>query len=316
METTSASVPFPIRMELGHLRAFVAVAQVGHLTRAAETLHLSQPAVSGQIKALEEDLGVTLFERSSSGMTLTPSGRLLLQDAEQIIGAVQRLRNTAQELHGQPTGTLRLGTVLDPAFLRVGHLLALAFERYPQIELELHQVLSGDALISVRNGELDASFYFGARPEPPLEAVAVREMSYRVAMPAAWAKELTAASFATIAERPWIITPERSSHRLLVMDLFRDHSALPDRTIEADNESVITNLIESGVGMSLVREEIALASASQKRSAIWHGTTIKTRLWLISQSARAGEPLLVALLDVLDEVWSDMRRRDGDGEVK
>src|SRR5438128_764901 len=194
-------------------------------------MQLSQPAVHEQIKALEEDLGVTLFERSSSGMSLTPSGRHLLQDAEQIIGAVQHLRNTAQELRGQPTGTLRLGTVLDPAFLRVGELLALAFERYPQIELELHQVLSGDALIGVRNGELDASFYFGAKPEVPFEAVALREMSYRLAMPPAWGKELATAPFETIAERPWIITPERSSHRQLVMDLFRDRSALPDRTI-------------------------------------------------------------------------------------
>ncbi|HVR94792.1 MAG TPA: LysR family transcriptional regulator, partial [Casimicrobiaceae bacterium] len=68
-------------MELNHLQSFIAVARLGHLTRAAETLHLSQPALSGQIKALEENLGVTLFERSSSGMSLTTSGRLLLEDA-------------------------------------------------------------------------------------------------------------------------------------------------------------------------------------------------------------------------------------------
>ena len=78
-------------MDLNHLRSFVAVAQFGHLTRAAEAQHLSQPALSSHIKTLEEQFGVTLFERSSSGMTLTPSGRLLLAEAEQIIAAVARL---------------------------------------------------------------------------------------------------------------------------------------------------------------------------------------------------------------------------------
>ena len=232
-------------MELNHLRSFVAVAKLGHLTRAAETLHLSQPALSGQIKALEEHLGVTLFERLPSGMALTPSGRQLLPEAEQIIGAVQQLKNAAQGLRGQPTGTLKLGTVLDPAFLRVGELLARTLERYPQIELQLHQVVSSDALAKVRSGELDASFYFGPSPEPELRCVALREITYRVALPIAWADDLVTASWETVAQRPWILTPELSSHRQLVLELFRDRGGLPERTIEADNESVITNLIES-----------------------------------------------------------------------
>ena len=101
-------------VDLNQLRSFVTVAQFGHLTRAAETLHLSQPALSGHIKALEEQFGVTLFERSSTGMTLTPSGRRLLTEATQIIDAVQHLQHSAQELRGEPTGNLKLGTVLEP----------------------------------------------------------------------------------------------------------------------------------------------------------------------------------------------------------
>ncbi|HWZ71514.1 MAG TPA: LysR family transcriptional regulator, partial [Casimicrobiaceae bacterium] len=139
-------------MELNHLQSFIAVAKLGHLTRAAETLHLSQPALSGQIKALEENLGVTLFERSSSGMSLTTSGRRLLEDAQRVIEAVQQLNHAAQRLRGLTTGTIKIGTVLDPSILQVGELLSLAFERHPQLELELHQVLSSEALVGVRNG--------------------------------------------------------------------------------------------------------------------------------------------------------------------
>jgi DNA-binding transcriptional LysR family regulator len=248
-------------MELNHLQSFIAVAKLGHLTRAAETLHLSQPALSGQIKALEENLGVTLFERSSSGMSLTTSGRRLLEDAQRVIEAVQQLNHAAQRLRGLTTGTIKIGTVLDPSILQVGELLSLAFERHPQLELELHQVLSSDALVGVRNGTLDASFYFGHRPEADLDAVALREIIYRVAIPIAWADELMSAPWEVVAERPWIITPEHSSHRALVMELFHDRSALPARLIEADNEPVIINLVESQVGVSLVREELASASS-------------------------------------------------------
>ncbi|HET9763875.1 MAG TPA: LysR family transcriptional regulator, partial [Casimicrobiaceae bacterium] len=72
-------------MELSQLRAFVEIAKAGQLTRAAERLHLSQPALSGQLKALEEGLGISLFERTSTGMTLTPGGRSLLAEAERIL---------------------------------------------------------------------------------------------------------------------------------------------------------------------------------------------------------------------------------------
>jgi DNA-binding transcriptional LysR family regulator len=294
-------------MDFNHLRSFVTVAQTGHLTRAAETLHLSQPAVSSHIKTLEEQFGVPLFERSPSGMTLTPSGRRLLAEAEQIIGAVQRLEHSALDLRGQPTGHLKLGTVLDPAVLRVGDLMRGALERYPQMELELFHVMSSDALARVRGGTLDASFYFGALPDADLNSVALRDIVYRVTVPAAWGEKLRDATWETVAEQPWIVAPEPSSHRQLVMELFRDRIALPERIIEADNESVINNLVESGVGVSLIRDEVAAQSSEAGRSAIWPGLRVTTQLWFVYPVARSADPLLVAILDVLGAVWADGR---------
>jgi len=300
---STARRPQRPEMDLTHLRSFVAVAKVGHLTRASETLHLSQPAVSSHIKTLEEQFGVTLFERSASGMALTPSGRQLLAETEQIIGAVEHLKHSAQDLRGQPTGNLKLGTVLDPAVLRVGALLARSLHRYPQIELDLYQVMSSDALARVRNGGLDASFYFGALPEVDLCSVSLRDMVYRVVIPMVWADELREAPWETVAERPWIVAPAPSSHRHLVMDLLRDRT--PQRIIEADNESVINNLVESGVGVSLIREEIATESTNSGRSVIWPGSLVTTRLWLVYSADRNSDPLLAALLDVLRDVWTD-----------
>src|SRR4051812_35545948 len=218
-------------MDLNHLRSFSAVAHHGHLTRASEALHLSQPALSSHIKTLEEQFGVLLFARVPSGMVLTPAGRRLLVQVEQIIGAVRHLAHAAQDLRGQPTGIVKLGTVLDPAVLRVGELIR-SLERFPHIEVELHQMMSSDVVTRVRNGTLDAGFFFGP-PADDLDSIALRDIVYRVSIPAAWARRLLPESWETVAQQPWIVAPEPSSHHRLVMDLFRGDIPPPTRIIEA-----------------------------------------------------------------------------------
>jgi len=293
-------------MDLNHLRSFVAVAKFGHLTRAAESLHLSQPALSSHIKTLEEQFGVTLFERTPSGMALTPSGRRLLVEAEQIIGAVRHLTHSAQDLRGQPTGRLKIGTVLNPVTLRVGETISRSLERYPQIELELHQVISSDVLAGIRNGTLDAGFYFGAAPDNGIESIPLRDIVYRVMLPASRAAELLDAEWETIAQQPWIVAPAPSSHHQLVMSLF-DSTPRPERIVEADSESVINDLVEAGVGVSLIRDEIALQSIEAGRSLAWPRREVTTQLWLVHAADRTADPLIVALRDVQRDVWSDAR---------
>jgi DNA-binding transcriptional LysR family regulator len=289
-------------MELSQLRGFVAIAKIGQLTRAAEKLHLSQPALSGQIKALEETLGISLFERSSSGMTLTPGGRTLLGEAERILSAIQQLKQTAQHLQGRPAGRLRLGTVLDPVTLRLGDFLSRAIESHPLIDIELHQVFSGAALEGVRDGTLDASFFFGANTQD-LRGEPLRPLVYRVALPREWGMGERDTDWNAIAARPWILAPPTSSHRQLAMELFQTRGVSPVQVIEADNESVILNLVESGVGASIAREELALASAQEQRIAIWPGAELTAQLWFIFAAQREADPVLEAMRAVLHDVW-------------
>src|SRR5215831_11754438 len=132
-------------MELYQLRTFSAVAEERHLTRAAERLHLSQPAVSGQIKALENEFEVRLFDRLATGMELTAAGRELLNHASKVLLAAESLRHAARNLAGEISGTLRIGTVSDPSTIRIGELLSCAVRRFPGLELELHHEMSGAA---------------------------------------------------------------------------------------------------------------------------------------------------------------------------
>ena len=124
-------------MELTHLRTFVAVAEEAHLTRAAERLFTSQPAVSAQLKVLEETLGVSLFNRQPKGMKLTPAGERLLIQARTALEAAGALMEQARALRGETLGRLSLGINSDFDFLRLGEMTQSFNEQYSGIELSL-----------------------------------------------------------------------------------------------------------------------------------------------------------------------------------
>ncbi len=290
-------------MELYQLRGFVAVAELGHLTRAAERLHVSQPALSAQIKALEDELGVTLFDRVPTGMALTAAGHRLLPEALKVVAAAQALRGAAASIKGEITGRVKLGTLADPTFIRLGELLARATERYPLVDVELHHEISGAAFDKVRDGDLDASFYYGDRVHPDVASIALRPMVYRIAAPAAWQPIVDGAPWQTIAEQPWIIPPPISTHHALAASLFATRGGAPAKLVEADNEAVLRSLVVAGIGIALMREDIALQAQQAGEICIWSDTRLRTSLQFIVPRARADEPVLCALCGVVADVW-------------
>jgi DNA-binding transcriptional LysR family regulator len=292
-------------MELYQLRTFATVADESHLTRASERLHLSQPAVSGHIKALETQLGVRLFERASSGMVLTDAGRELLTHAQRVLAAAEEVKQAALRLNGDVSGSLRVGTVADPESNRLGDLLSNAVARHPRLKIELHQMMTGAALADVLSGELDASFYFGDLPADDIFTLPLRSFVYVVTAPAAWSDRVVDADWNALTALPWVRTPDASSHTQLVTRLFAGRQlAAPTASIQADDESVLTNLIVSGLGLALVREDLAQQLAAAGEVVIRPDTRIETTLWFVCQAKRKDEPLLAALLDVVRETWS------------
>ncbi|MBE0613590.1 MAG: LysR family transcriptional regulator [Burkholderiales bacterium] len=290
-------------MELYQLRGFIAVAEAGHLTRAAEKIHVSQPALSAQIKALEDEFELALFERTPGGMELTFAGQRLLAGAEKVLAAAQRLRNEASALKGKTSGTVSVGTLTDPWLIRIGEFLSIMVERHPLLQLELQHEISGAAFAKVRDGELDAGFYFGALAHPGMDGLRLRGIVYRVAAPAAWKDRVVDADWDEIAALPWIVTPQISTHHKLVRSLFDKHGIVPTQVVEADQEFVIANLVGSGVGLSLIREELALEKEGAGEVCLWRDVRIQTDLWFIYRAERRGDPVIKAMLDVLAATW-------------
>ena len=288
-------------MDLHQLRSFVAVAQAGHVTRASEKLHLSQPTVSGHLRALEGDLGVTLFERMSSGVTLTHAGRLLLEDAEKVLASAQALRDHARAIGGTLDARLRIGTILDPAYLRLGDLLAVMRERYRLIEVELHLAVSGVGLEKVKNGELDAAFLLGDPDDADVRAIPLEPIRYVIAAPAAWRSRLK--DWESLAKETWILPPPQGTLHQLARELLRAHRLAPASVMESDQESAILNLVAAGVGITLMREPLAREREAAGEIFIWPEGDTRTTLVLCYPAAREASPEILALVRAVEDVW-------------
>ena len=290
-------------MELYQLRGFAAVAEVGHLTRAAERLHLSQPALSAQIKALEDELGVQLFERGPAGMALTPAGKRLLPEAAKVLADAASLHGKARAMEGSVAGHMRVGTLSDPAFIRLAEFLARATAQFPLLEIELRHEVSGAAFEKVREGGLEASFYYGDLTHPAVGAIPLREITYRVAAPAAWRSKVRRATWPDIAALPWLMAPSISTHHVLATRLFAKRGSTPATLIEADNEAVIRSLVTSGLGVALVREDLALEGEAVGELVVLPETPLTTTLQFIYANDKGEEPEMGALQDVIRDVW-------------
>lgn len=298
-------------MDLTLLRAFVTVAREGNLTRAAAHLHLTQPAVSLQIKNLQEALGVSLFTRTSHGLALTRDGQALLPHAERALAAANDVQRAAATLRHEVRGRLRIGTILDPEFLRLGGFLKQLVETWPHIETALRHGMSGWVLDGVRARELDVGYYIGrpaqddARDDPVFHAVTLTHFQYRVLAPAGWKDRVkTARDWRGLAALPWIWTPPASAHHRLLSRLFAEAGVTPVKVAEVDQEPSMLDLVKSGVGLTLARDATALAEAHAHALTIVEGITVPTELTFVALAARKDEPAIAAALKLIEQQWS------------
>ena len=346
--------------DLAALRAFVAVAREGGVSRAAERLHLSQPAVSLQIKALGQQLGLVLFRRTPQGLVLTRDGAALLPLADRALAAVRDVGQAAERLQATVRGTLRIGTILDPDFTRLGAFLKELVEAAPQVATELRQSMSGDVLAQLVAGTLDVGYGLadpqalvlapaaaqvpaagqknpaagpGSGPgsdrprnstkkvpqaqvqQAPsaslviaeeLQARALTRFSYRVVAPAGWGPQVQGRGWTALAALPWLDTPPASAHHRLLARVFGPGSLTgiePQRVALVDQESSMLDLVKSGVGLSLLRDSIAIREAQAGGLVVADQVALDCVLVFACRRDRAADPVVASAWEAVERVW-------------
>ena len=288
-------------MDLTQLKSFVTVAAEGHITHASEKLHLSQPTISSHIRALEEELGVTLFERRARGVSLTRAGKILLEDAQKVLAASLHLRDHARALSGTLDARLHIGTILDAHHLRLGDVISEMRERYKLIQVELQLAISGVGIDMVKSGELDAAFVLGEPKDPALRVLPLERQHYVVVIPREWEGQIN--TWQDLAARPWALTPPKGRINKMAHDMLRARSLAPASVVFADQESMLRALVASGVGASFLREDLARAAVNAGEMLIWPEGSADTMLSLVYLKARERSPEIRALLRSVEDVW-------------
>ena len=291
-------------MELTQLRAFVTVAREGNLTRAAERLHLTQPAVSLQIKSLQAALDLQLFIRTPNGMALTDDGAKLLPYAERVMASMADFRQGADSLHHTLSGTLAIGTILDPEFIRLGAFLKQLVETYPQLSTQLQHGMSGWVLQQVKNGALDVGFYLGI-PGKDFHYQTLTSFTYNVLAPRGWKSRVAGKGWPALAKLPWIWSPPESAHNRLLTKTFAQYKTSPNKVALVDQEPSMLDLVKSGVGLSLVRESIAIREAHAHGLVIADTVSLTTNLSFITLAKRKNEATIAAVFSLLKNLWGN-----------
>jgi DNA-binding transcriptional LysR family regulator len=300
--------------DLRTLTAFVTVAREGNVTRAAEILHLTQPAVTLQLKRLSESCGAQLFRRTSRGLELTRDGETLAVKAEKVLSAMTEFDVSVKNLCESVEGEVRIGTIIDPDFIRLGSLLAYLTSAAPRLQTELVHGVSGTILSRLLRQDLDAGYFLGE-----LESVAGWSMqdivakvhqqklttfSYFVVAPPGWDDRVRGKSWAELAEMPWIGTTPSSVHNRLLAKIF-DGLGLRQRIVaRVDQELSMLAMVRSGVGLSLCRDSLAWFEKQSNALAIADQVEIETTLSFLSLADRQTDPRIKAVTEAVTRVWS------------
>lgn len=291
------------------LRAFVAVARTGSVSRAAEQLHLTQPAVSLKLKLLQQQLGLALFQRRPQGLALTADGNALLPVAETALASAQAFDHTAAALHSTLRGQLRIGTIVDPEFIRLGAFLRRLVATAPALDTELHHGMSGNVQARVSQGDLELGFFLAPPGEGPTlvdSGLAYRELThfhYHVVAPPNWDARLHDTRWEALFRQPWIVTPADSVHHRLLAPAMQDSGAAPHRVALVDQEACMLDLVRAGVGLSLVRDALAITERQKSGLCVLDKVRLECALSVIWRRECAQQPPLQAALAALDQVW-------------
>jgi DNA-binding transcriptional LysR family regulator len=204
-------------MDVKQLKALVTVVEVGSVTRAAELLHLVQPAVTRQIRTLEHELGVQLFERSRHGMRPTKAGVSLAERARRALTELDRARAELTPTPGLVAGIVTVGLLESAAEMLAEPLTRAVLHSHPDIELRLLTAYSGHLQRWLDDGDLDLSLLYNLTSTPSLNVTAlVREQLWAVAPPEAGLAPTRPVRFAEVAAQPLVMpTPGHGLHALI-----------------------------------------------------------------------------------------------------
>ncbi|MFO1327489.1 MAG: LysR family transcriptional regulator [Rubrivivax sp.] len=241
------------RFDLDDLLAFRTVAELGHFRRAAEAVHLSQPAFSRRIDKLEQALGVRLLERTTRRVTLTAVGR---EFARKVAVWLDDLDGTLLAMRGmalQRMGEVTVACVPSTVYYHLTQVIRQYRERYPRIRVRVFDAGANDVLSAVSRGQADFGLNFIGAQEPEIDFQPLAEERFVAACrrdhPLARRRRV---SWADLAGHDFISVSKSSGNRLLLDQALAGVQPRPEPVYEAEHVTTLLGMVEAGLGVAAV----------------------------------------------------------------
>lgn len=291
-------------MEIYQLRTFVTVARTGHLTRAAEQLATSQPAVSAQLKALEEELKVLLFIRTAKGMMLTAAGKDLLENAERILNESENLLQRARTHQTELVGTLRIGLNEDGNYLKIEQLCRFVSLKFKELKLDIHNSNSHAILKDIEEDRLDCGFVFGGFNENKFSGIVLHSERIVIAVPFSWEERIAGTSWKDLLEFPWALQTPGCPYLKKAEGILKSMNLkVPESIFSADQDATVLAIVSSGSSIGLVKEADAIQAAEQGKIVIWEGGVIDIDLCFVFKRDRRFDNFIQGVSTIVKQTW-------------
>ena len=299
-------------MELRHLRYFVAVATELHFGRAAKQLHITQPPLSMQIRALEEELGVTLLHRTRRQVSMTRAGKAFLHDARQILERAEQAVLTARRAARGEIGELVVGFI-SVADYNLLPLVLREFRRcYPQVTMSLKELTTDAQIAELLEGRIDVGFLLPPVSEPTIESVPILREPLIAAIPEHHPLASTEGKIplASLSSAPFIMTPRHMAPGLHDDIVSFCHSAgfSPQVVQEAIQMQTVISLVSAEMGVALIPESL---QNLQRTGVTYKRLKEKSPLTEIRLAWRAGDnlPTLKLFIQLTRQIADDNAKK-------
>jgi DNA-binding transcriptional LysR family regulator len=298
-------------LDVRRLRVLQEVVTRGSFSAAAESLHLSQSAVSQQIAALEREVGIPLLQRTSEGPKLTAAGEALMSHGDAVMCRLEEAERELAQIAGLEGGRLRVASFPTASATLMTKALSIFRGRFPNVELHFSEDEPEDSFPGLKRGDFDLAVVFDY-PDFPLdfardvEAELVYEEPMRIALPPghplAGAKSVR---IEDLADEDWLCGALPSSCRDQVLELCRDAGFEPRISFRSEDYEVIKGFVAAGLGVTILPELAGGHPGIELRTV--RGRKPIRRVWAVTRENEARSPAAEEMLDILREVCRTYR---------
>ncbi len=292
-------------MELRHLRYFVAVAEELNFSRAAERLHIAQPPLSQQIRDLEAELGVVLFNRTKRRVELTAPGQVFLEKVQQSIQSIEQAVEAVQRASRGEIGRLSVGFNSSATYSVLPQILRGFRERYPQVELHLHELTTSQQLKCLHQHEIDAGILYLPIESSALKVVSILKERLVVAMPESHPLAVSSQmSIRALSCEPFIMPTHRLGGGLYskIMQFFQQSGFRPTVVQEAMQLQTMISLVAGEVGVALVPASLQNLQRAGVVYRCLQELTPEVEIAIAWRQHDDGSPVLQKFIDAVREL--------------